>query len=97
MELPETIAEMMQEWLSHENWRLCSGGTFTVKDMLNVMAVATGKLDNFIIFQNGGGKPFDIFNVEPANFIEFLEHIKGYTYAYKHNGVEVILTPLQQW
>ena len=64
--------------------------------MYNLMGVATGTLDNFIIFRNGGGKPFDILVVKKDEFMDLVNRFKGYSYAYKKDGVEVILRNLYQ-
>ena len=89
-----TIAEQIQEFLSDMNRSICTCGHFTVNDFYLLNAAGTGKLDNFIVFRNGGGKPFNIMEINPEGLMDLLEALKGYTFSYKIYGKETILKRL---
>ena len=91
----KTISELLTEWLSVEDRRLCSGGYFTNRDFYNLVMASTGQLDNFIILNNLGGRPFEILVIKDIiGFDNILEAMKGYIYAYKKEGAEKILNKL---
>ena len=97
----ETISDKMKQFIESDATICGPRGNFTTEDFRNIQKVLSGKEDNFVIFNNSGGKIFDIWFHEDMNkrnkkatikgFIELINHIKPYVYAYKVNGEEVIL------
>ena len=98
----KTISKYIQEWMEVDKQRsLCSCGSFTVNDFYLLLRVISGNLDNYIVFNNSGGKPFDIIEMETddgfKDFDSFLNRFKNITFFYKRDGVETILKPLPNY
>ena len=81
------IQEKLQEFLSEdENYLSNCGGSFKTKDFKAIIRVLADDDCDFVIFNNGGGRHFDIWFSENGRSIEKLvEHVRGYTYGYQLN------------
>ena len=71
------------------------------KTIIRILSIINGTADNFFIFNNAGGKRFDIWFMEDLkqNEKKFLKLIKSkqifqYVYMYKINGKETIVKNL---
>ena len=51
-----TIAEAMTEYLSHNENKIVEHGDFKAEDFNLLLRVLNETLDNFVIFNNSGGK-----------------------------------------
>lgn len=93
-----TIKEALEQYLENpENILSTPGGRFTAEDFKLLMSAVTGTLDNFIIFSNGGGKPFMIWKMNEKDSYSLIKHLSRYTYMYKLNGVETIVKKLPNY
>lgn len=94
----KTIKELLEVYLNKdEQNRYISGpgGIFTAKDFKFLMGAFNETLDNFVIFENGGGKPFMIWEMKPKDLQLFVDSkSRQYMFAYKIKGKETILKPL---
>ena len=82
---------MLNEYLADDNKYISPAASgFKVKDFKMLMGAVNGTLDNFIIFNNAGGKLFDIWplTMDKKAMVESLEE---YAFAYKIDGKEVVL------
>lgn len=96
------ISELMQEYLDNDEMLSGPSSKFTGRDFNAIKKVVDETSDNFVVFNNSGGKLFevwhhsDIFKDFPVeNFEEWVHKIKGYVYMYKINGKETILKKLK--
>ena len=88
-----SIKEHLEEFMSDEHNELCRGGCFSSRNFTHLIKALTGELDNFVVFDNAGGKAFDI--VQHDEGIDgFVKDMKLYVYMYKMNGKETILRNL---
>lgn len=105
------INEIIKQFLL-DDCALCSGGRFTGQDFLNIQSILDETLDNFVIYDNGGGKPFsiriyanhrilvgpeEIDNYTLKKFEAFAVSDKPYTYMYKIDGKETIVKQLPKY
>lgn len=99
-----TIAERLRDHLDNDRQLSGPGGMFRGSDFTAIVSVLTGEADNFIVFNNGGGRPFfvwifaDMQRRNPDNTLEgfkkFAEDVRGYTYMRKIDGREEIFSDL---
>ena len=95
---PTTIQEHLEDFMSIEHNNLCSTGRFTVKDFRLLARALSGNLDNFIIFDNAGGKPFDIAQCDNSKELAKLsKFLQKYLYMQKINGKETIIRKLPNY
>lgn len=94
-----TIADHISMFLDADR-KLCGpGGYFTGNDFTAIAKILDGTADNYVVFNNGGGKYFTVWLHERMSgtvegFKEFVESQKAYVFMYKIEGVETILKPL---
>lgn len=99
-----TIADKIKEYIAKDGLLSGPGGLFSGKDLCALLDVMSGKADNFIVFNNGGGRPFHVWifdnirNKESTieGFKEFAAHVRGYTYMRKIEGKEEIFSELPE-
>jgi len=91
-----TIKEHIQEFLLEPEQTLCSGGRFQVKDFNYIFDILQEKLTNFIVFENGGGRPFQIWKINEQDLKDIIRKktMHAHIYFYNINGVETIIKPL---
>ena len=103
------IQENLQKVLSNTDFRIVSSGQFTSKDFNNLYKVINNTEEDFLIFDNGGGRKFDIMfdrtllnedNViqkyEVVDFINhLLEHNKSWIYSYQINKKQTIIQTIR--
>lgn len=93
-----TIAEKLKEFLDFPSNTLCGpGGEFLARDFNLYNQVLSGELDNFVIFDNAGGKPFTIWHSNKKAIEALVKSAKSYVCCYKINGKETILKDLPQY
>lgn len=92
------IQQHMKEFMSKEDMNIVTSGRFSVRDFNRLNKVLNGTDEDFIIFDNKGGKKFDImFNTtEPdSNIADLVKYLlnnhKNLIFSYQLNGEEVIL------
>jgi hypothetical protein len=101
----DIIQQSLETFLSDPESTLARNGSFTADDFNRLRKVLNGTTEDFLIFDNGGGKKFDImfdreyFNEDGQiqvhkikNFILYLlrEH-RAWIYCYQLAGVQTIL------
>ena len=100
-----TIADHLRQYINNGDVLSGPGGKFTGEDFLHLEKILSGKLDNFVVFNNAGGKPFEVWSYDTMKknsskkntlkgFINFCNTQKGYVYMQKINGKETILKKL---
>ncbi len=94
----KTISETLKEYLK-ENGTIVSYGKFTGHDFIDLQGVINGTLDNFVIFDNAGGKVFSIKTYHAGwgsleRFEQNAINDKPYTFMFKINGKETIVKQL---
>lgn len=100
-ELPKTIAQALKEYLD-ANHMIVRHGSFSGEEFNKILSVLNGTADNFMIFNNGGGKVFTIWFFNEVkkkeskieDFEKFIETQKGYVFMYKINGKETFIQKL---
>lgn len=77
------------------------GGRFTAKDFNNLREVLGGTKRNFLIFDNAGGKKFEIKFQEKdtdkkgfEDFIKYCTKKHNWVYSYQLDGKQVIIRNL---
>jgi len=98
----KTIAEHLREYIESDSTLSGPGGIFNGRDFLAMEKVLSGKADNFIIFNNAGGRPFHIWSFSDlkgkgstlAGFKKFAESQRGLIYMQKIEGVETVFKNL---
>jgi hypothetical protein len=99
------IQENLSQWMSDPTNRITSNGTFTVKDFNNLNKVINNTEEDFLIFDNGGGRKFDISfdhtyedenseqqEYKVKNFIKHLmENHRTWVYSYQIDGQQTIV------
>lgn len=98
---PKSIAQRLQEWLDADQPLVGGSGTIYGSDINKIIRVINGTLNNFVIFDNAGGRTFHIWALEDmkgdtiAGFRKFINgRIKGYVYMYKLKGKETVVREL---
>lgn len=94
-----TIADHLSMYLDADRQLSGPGGRFTGDDFTAIAKILDGTADNYVVFNNGGGKHFTVWLHERMSgtiegFREFVESQKAYVFMYKVEGVETILKPL---
>ncbi len=94
----KTISETLKEYLK-ENGTIVNYGKFTGHDFIDLQCVLDGTLDNFVIYDNGGGKVFSIKTYHDGwgsleKFEKNAINDKPYTFMYRINGKETIVKQL---
>jgi hypothetical protein len=96
------ISNMLNTFLQNNSTISNVRGRITGHFIINILKVLDGTLDNYIIFDNAGGKTFDIktYNDSFVSIEQFemfaTVYAKQYVYAYKINGVETIVKKLPE-
>lgn len=89
-----TIQEDLQKFLDNPAAIIVHHGRFTAKDLQDINKVLNGTSEDFLIFENAGGRTFFIW----FNCVEFINHRlkeqKYRIYSYQIDGKQTILTPL---
>jgi len=95
-----TIADHIRMYLDGDRLLSGPGGRFSGHDFTAIAKVLDGTADNYVVFNNGGGKYYTVWLQERMRggtiegFREFVESQKAYVFMYKIEGVETILKPL---
>lgn len=91
----DTIKKQFEKFLEDDNNKLCNpGGVFKAKDFKLIMGILDETLDNFIVFDNRGGRPFHVWEIKPNDMKQTIDHMSSYIYMYKHDGIETIVSNL---
>jgi hypothetical protein len=100
----KTITDHIRKFIDDDNTLAGPGGKFTGKDYIAIESILSGKADNFIVFNNGGGKMFEVWVFDTMKernakstlkgFIEFAKSQRGYIYMQKIKGKEEIFKNL---
>ena len=99
------IQENLQKYMEDPYTNIVSSGAFKVLDFVNLNKVVTDTEDDFLIFDNGGGRKFDIMfdrtlqnekgKDELFKVKDFIEHLlskhKNWIYCYQINNEQIIL------
>lgn len=99
------IQENLKEFLSNPDTTIVSSGTFRVRDFNNLNKVLNSTEEDFLIFDNGGGRKFDIVfdrTIQDENgqnitykIKELIDHLlkehKNWIYCYQLNKEQFIL------
>jgi len=93
--MKKTIAQTLKEYLDN-NHLITRQGSFSGYEFNEILSVLDGTADNFMIFNNGGGRVFTIWFFENIkkpqstikDFQKFIDTQKGYVYMYKIEGKE---------
>lgn len=95
------IAQHLQEWLDADQEISGPRSALYGRDVNRIMGVINGTLDNFVIFNNAGGRLFHIWSLEHElknapieEFEKFVNRQMKYAYMYKINGKETIVREL---
>jgi hypothetical protein len=75
------IQENLQEFMQNPEARIVSGGSFHVIDFTNMNKVLNNTEEDFLIFDNGGGKQFEIKfdrTMSDENGVDTLYKIKDF-------------------
>ncbi len=96
-----TIAEHIKKYMDNDGVISNPGGQFTGEDFLWMSQVFLGTADNFVIFDNAGGKPFTIWlldkisiGTKKKDYLKFIDDKMAYVFMYKIDGVETVLRNL---
>lgn len=86
-----TIKELLDDFMSKD--RYYSGPTSGVRteELALLIGAYNDTEDNFVIFENGGGRDFHIWKMEEGTQNEFVDKLKEYIFAYKINGKTTIV------
>ena len=98
----KTISQHLKEYFERNKLYCNSGGCVSGKTILSIFSAMNETLDNFVIFNNAGGKHFEIWTAEnlqtkdTKHFLKIIKHksIYPYVYMYKINGKETIIKNL---
>lgn len=93
------IQQNLQKYMENPHAKLTSSGVFTVQDFNNLSKVLNNTEEDFLIFDNAGGRKFDIVfdqgTFPVKNLINsLLEEHKSWIYCYQLNKKQVILRPI---
>lgn len=97
----KTISEHLKEYFS-KNESYSNGGKVLCKTIYYIFRVMNTALDDFVIFNNDGGKHFEIWTIDDLkckdakHFLKTIKHktFFPYVYMYKINGKETIVRNL---
>lgn len=104
------IQDNLREYMDEPYNKIVCGGTFKVLDFNNLVKVLDETDENFLIFDNGGGKKFEIrfdqMGVDPdtgeSTLFEvkkFIEHIvqehRSWVYCYQLNKEQTIIRKIE--
>lgn len=99
-----TIKDHVRQFIDEDNALSGLGGKFTGEDFMELEKILSGEADNFIIFNNRGGKAFDVWSHETMKkhsnkatlkgFIDFATSQRSYIYMQKIEGKETIFKQL---
>jgi len=95
-----TIKKYLEDYLFDESDNILSnpGGRFTTRDFQLLYNLLNEKEGNYIIFENAGGKPFDVWLVnEKYNFEETVKSLQPYVLATKNGKKEKIYKQLPKY
>ena len=91
---PTSIKEMLNLLMEDDNYRLSNpGGGFTSRDFKFLSEVLAEKEGFYVLFDNGGGKPFDIFKFESEKQVKSFigqDSVKAYIFAYRIGTADTI-------
>lgn len=96
------IQDNLREFMENPDNKIVSGGSFTTKDFNDLNKIINNTEEDFLIFDNAGGKKFDIMfdrkhSGDPKiykikDFIEsLLRDHKSWIFCYQLNKEQVIL------
>lgn len=101
------IAEKLQEFIDLDGQLSGPGGIFRGSDFKALQSVLDGTADNFVVFDNGGGRPFHVWVFAELlsrdsgrtldGFRKFTDEMKPYVYMRKLEGKEEIFKNLPQY
>lgn len=106
--MKKTIAQTMKEFLDNNNKIVTVRGDFSGHDFNDILGILNETLDNFMVFNNAGGRAFHVWTFERLkdgskdttlkSFTEFVQKQskEGYVYMHKINGKETIIRELGQ-
>jgi len=102
MKTEKTISQIMNEWLAAERNICTARGSFTAADFRRMQGVLNETLSDFIIFNNAGGKTFEIWTKADLKrgsiqgVVDWVTESYGRhgIYMYKIDGEEFIVNPI---
>jgi len=102
MKTQQSISQILREYVESDNVLSGPQSKFSGKDFLSLSRAMDPKETNFIVFNNAGGKPFEVWFWDDMNrknhtikeFKSFIEKQKGYVYMYKLGKKETIVQEL---
>lgn len=98
------IQDELKKFMEDPHAKFCSVGSFTVTDFNNLNKVLNNTEEDFLIFDNGGGRKFDIYfdrtavnekNQEENYFVKnFITHLlkdhPSWIFSYQINKEQVV-------
>jgi hypothetical protein len=99
----KTISQTLKEFIDADYPIVKPGGIFSGQDVSDIMSILSGEADNFVIFNNSGGRTFHIRFYEGCGyksiqaFKDYIEVDKKYIYMYKVEGIETIIKQLTKY
>lgn len=90
-----TIKELLDNFLTQDRYYSSPSSGVKADELALLIGAYNDTEDNFILFENGGGRPFHIWKMEDGKGKEFVEYLGSYAYAYKLNGKTTIVKPIQ--
>ena len=96
----KSIQEHFKLFLEND-YTFCSGGRITGHEMIKYMELYNGTIiEDFLIFDNAGGRPFDIQifkSTDEWSIDAAIESLSKYVLMYRKDGKETIIKPLPTW
>lgn len=100
----KSIAQIIKEYIDSDGPIVTCRGTFSGKDFNDLVSVLNGTADNFLIFDNAGGRPFHIWIYDKKRFKgtlngfeQFIIKQIGYVYMCKIKGKETVFRMLPNY
>lgn len=99
--MSQTISQILQHHLDNDGQICGPGGSFSGKDYISIAKVLNESSDNYLIFDNAGGRRFMIWHFEDMqkhdakvtidSFGKFIKDMERYAFMYKLEGKETII------
>lgn len=103
------IQENLKTFMEDPLTNIVPFGTFRVKDFLDLLKIINNTKEDFLIYDNGGGRKFDIVfdrtmlneknEIESFPVKNFIEHLlsdhKSWIYCYQINNEQVVLKQIK--
>lgn len=104
IETTKSISQIMKEYLDSDGKIVTNGGHYYGKNFNDLLSVINGTADNYLIFDNAGGKVFDIwiydkkrFKGSLKGFEDFITRQIRYAYMCRINGKETVFRMLPNY